>query len=258
MSDVEQESPRDLAAAYALGASNAEEARAFEAYLATSPEAQRDLAEYREVAALLALADPTDGSSHELRARVLANAPAQRSASVSPFVPRRPRWMMGALGAGLAASLVWGTSLALHQTRLDRELAARDSSLAGLQQQMAHREATLNGILEPDVELYQLTASGDPEPRIQLFWNRKQHTAILHAFQLKPPPPGRAYQLWFIKDGKPIPSITFRSEDSSHALVERINVPEDRGISAAAITEEPAGGSPQPTTTPIMVGALKS
>ena len=52
---VEPESPRDLAAAYALGALAPEDARRFEEFLAGSPETQREVAEYRDVAALLAL-----------------------------------------------------------------------------------------------------------------------------------------------------------------------------------------------------------
>ena len=55
MTGPSPDSPPDLAAAYALGALSPDEARRFEAFLATSPEAQREVAEYREVAALLAL-----------------------------------------------------------------------------------------------------------------------------------------------------------------------------------------------------------
>ena len=68
------DSPQDLAAAYALGALAADEARRFEAFLATSPEAQRELAEYREVAALLALAGADAAPSSNLRDRVVASA----------------------------------------------------------------------------------------------------------------------------------------------------------------------------------------
>ena len=52
------------------------------------------------------------------------------------------------------------------------------------EQQLTEREATLNSILEPGVQLFQLTASGDPEPGIQLFWNRAaapRHRARLPA-----------------------------------------------------------------------------
>ena len=69
MSAAEHDSVRDLAAAYALGALSPEESREFEAYLASSPEAQREVAEYRDVAALLQLQQsegrrrPTPGGS---------------------------------------------------------------------------------------------------------------------------------------------------------------------------------------------------
>jgi anti-sigma factor RsiW len=49
MSPAEPESPRDLAAAYALGALAPDEARRFEEFLAGSPEAAR-VAEYRDAA----------------------------------------------------------------------------------------------------------------------------------------------------------------------------------------------------------------
>ena len=49
---------RDLAPAYALGALSPEEARAFEAALAKSPELQREVAEYRELNAVLAAGQP--------------------------------------------------------------------------------------------------------------------------------------------------------------------------------------------------------
>jgi len=52
--DMDSQDMKDLAAAYALGALDPAEARSFEAFLATSPEAQREVAEFREVATLLA------------------------------------------------------------------------------------------------------------------------------------------------------------------------------------------------------------
>lgn len=77
------------------------------------------------------------------------------------------------------------------------------------------------------MELFQLTATGGPEPGIQLFWDTQRHRAILHGYRLRQVPQDRAYQLWVIKDGTPVPSITFRPEPDGHAKVERIPVPED-------------------------------
>ena len=87
MTGPAQDSPQDLAAAYALGALSADEARRFETFLATSPEAQREVPEYREVAALLALAGPEaePRSTADLRERVLA-----RVAEEAPVPAGRP------------------------------------------------------------------------------------------------------------------------------------------------------------------------
>jgi anti-sigma-K factor RskA len=262
MNHSEQESPEDLVAAYALGALGPEEARAFEAFLAHSPEAQRQVGEYRDVAALLALAGPETGPSPDLRDRVLERIRSQKVEPLTVPTPSRSArpapavWL--ALAASLLAAVGLGANLVSTRGRLaavETELAARGQALAETQQQLSAREATLNSILEPGVQLFQLTSTGDPDPGIQLFWDRQRHKAILHGFRLKPVPAGQAYQLWFIKDGKPVPSVTFKPESSGHAKVEQIQVPADGDVSAAAVTVEPEAGSAQPTSAIVLVGA---
>jgi anti-sigma-K factor RskA len=257
MSHPEQDSPLDLAAAYALGALSPEETRRFEAYLAGSPEAQREVAEYREVAALLALAGPEPVPAPDLRDRVLARGGA--SAPVAGVISKRTSVPWLALAAGLAA--VVGLGFGFTQLRavrgLRQELAQVGERLDLASERLATREATLNAILEPGVQMFQLTASGDPDPLIQLFWDRRRHRAVLHGFKLDSVPPGRAYQLWFIKDGAPVPSVTFRPEATGHVLVEGIEVPAEGDVSAAALTVEPESGSPQPTSPIRMLGQLK-
>jgi anti-sigma-K factor RskA len=257
MSHPEQESPQDLAAAYALGALSVEEARRFEAYLAGSPEAQRDVAEYREVAALLALAGPEPAPSPDLRERVLARG---RAPSTRPAVAQRRAtrpWL--ALAAALVAVVGLGFGYAQFRTvrDLQRELAQIGQRLEHASDQLRAREATLNSILEPGVHLFQLTASGDPYPLLQVFWDQQRHRAVIHGFRLDSVPQGRAYQLWFIKDGAPVPSITFRPEPTGHVLVEGIDVPAEGEVTAAALTVEPESGSPQPTSPIRLVGPLK-
>jgi len=58
------------------------------------------------------------------------------------------------------------------------------------------------------------------------------------------------------KKGNPIASQTFNTEADGHGLVTSVNVPAGEEISGFALTIEPAGGSPQPTTTPILYGAI--
>jgi anti-sigma-K factor RskA len=257
MSHPEQETLQDLAAAYALGALSPEEARRFEAFLPSSPEAQREVAEYRDVAALLALGGPEVAPSPDLKERVLSRSrgPSGRPGAVA----RRPQAYWGALAAGLVAVVGLGFGyVQLREARdLRAELGRTMQRLAETSELLTAREATLNAIYEPGVQMFQLTASGDPDPGIQLFWDRQRHRAIVHGFRLKPVPEGRAYQLWFIKDGAPVPSVTFKPEPDGHVSVEQIPVPAEGEVSAAAVTVEPESGSTQPTTPILLLGPLK-
>ena len=157
------------------------------------------------------------------------------------------------LGFGLAASVLLAIGLGLKNQELTRDLHARDSVLAVRETRLAERERTLNSILEPGVELTLLTATGPQQPGVQLFRDRERNTAIIHAFRLRPAPAGRAYQLWIIPKGggNPIPSRVFNSEPDGHALVEGVEVPAGIAIEMYAVTEEPDGGSPQPTSAPF-------
>ena len=261
-----QDSPQDLAAAYALGALPADEVRRFEAFLATSPETQREVREYREVAALLALGGPEGAGSLPggLRDRVVTRVAEQKARGLRPVSRGQAARPSSVVWVALAASLLLAVGLGAglvsargRLTALQGELAARNATLDRTARQLAERDATLNSILEPGVGLYQLTSSGDPEPGIQLFWNRQRNQAIVHGFRLKPVPSGKAYQLWFIKDGAPVPSVTFKPEPDGHAEVEHVAVPEGGALSAAAVTVEPEAGSAQPTSPIVMVGPLK-
>jgi anti-sigma-K factor RskA len=264
MSTPNDASIRDLAAAYALGALSPEEMRAFEAYLAGSPDAQREVAEFRETAALLAVAGPEAQPGPELRQRVLERVRATKVAALAPVPvqPARAKTRVPLLAwAALAATIAIAVGLANRVRVLTTTLAARDSTIAAQRQalaqqgtQLAARESVLASVLEPGVELVQLTKQGDPDPRIQLYWDRLHNTAVLRASKLRPAPSGRTYQLWFIKDGKPVPSVTFDVAPAGDALVPKVTVPTGGQISAAAVTEEPTGGSQQPTTPILLVG----
>lgn len=256
MTRPDQESLRDLAAAYALGALSPEEAERFEAVLATSAEARLDVSEYREVAALLGLGGPQAWAGSALGDRVLARIREQQ-----PRTPSRSRSpaLWAALAAGLIAVAGLGAGLLAARGKLaavEDALAARDATLAEARQRLASSEATLDAILAPGVQLVQLTASGDPEPGIQLFWDRQRHRAIVNGYRLKPVAPGKAYQLWFITDGKPVPSVTFTPAPDGRASVGAVPLPADGSITAAAVTVEPASGSPQPTSPILLVGTL--
>ena len=256
MSDASQDTMRDLVPGYALGALSPEETRAFEAALAASPELAAELAEYREVMGLLAHeAAGTPGPA--LKARLMERV----RTSTAPRLASRPAALMPPgrgitptlVGLGLAASILMAAGLYLKTKELELRLASADSASAALSERLAGREATLNAILAPGVQLTTLTATGDQPPVVQVFWDRRQQKAVLHTFRLPPAPSGRVYQLWLMRKGAtPIASRVFNTETDGHLLAENIQVPAGEPIVGFAISVEPAGGSPQPTTTPIL------
>ena len=162
----------------------------------------------------------------------------------------------------MARASFTGTGLDKPPSMYSRPAITGGTNIRGIEldartARLAQREATLNAILEPTVTLTNLASTRPEQPGIQLFWNRRTNVATVHAFRLTPAAEQRVYQLWFIpKAGAPIPSITFNSDPDGHALVHQIAVPAGADLAAAAITDEPSGGSTAPTTTPILVGTF--
>ncbi len=205
-------------------------------------------------------------SAAEPRPFTVSRGNAAASHVVPEKNPRVQWWLSGMLAVGLAASLLFAvqrnsavTTLTASLAERDALLASRDSLLAARNTKLAQRDSALNTVLEAERNLVMVNLVSTPSdgPGIQFFWDVKKHTAMIHAFRLKPAATGRAYQLWLIKDGKPVPSRVFNADADEHGLVWGIEMPADtKGVTAVAITDEPAGGSLQPTTTPFMVGAF--
>ncbi len=134
-------------------------------------------------------------------------------------------------------------SLRVAYDRVASDLEARDSLLATF--------------LGPDVRTARLAATGQP-PSARLFWNAATASVVMAAFDLPPAPAGRVYQLWGIVTGlDPVSFGTFQTEPDGTAIF-RSSVPAGIDFELGAVTDEPAGGSPQPTTTPFLVGELSS
>ncbi|MDQ3662737.1 MAG: anti-sigma factor [Actinomycetota bacterium] len=79
-----------------------------------------------------------------------------------------------------------------------------------------------------------------------------ENGAVFAVAGLPEPPAGRTYQLWAIRNDKPLSLGTFGVEEGQ--AVVRIEDPVDE-VDAMAVTVEPEGGSAQPSTDPVMRSA---
>ena len=289
MSQFSMEELRDMAPAYVLGALSADEYAAFDGALATSTELAKEVTEFRAITERIA-SEQQIAPSPELRARFLeriattqniTGAPPEKTATSAVDVPVRPFtvstgnpsapttapksttsgnwWLNGVLGTALAASLVFAVQQNSQVTKLNTTLAQQDSAAKVRELKLTQRDTTLETIFEAERDLVVVHLVGDDKAGagIQVMWNLKQGRGVLNAFRLKPAASGRAYQLWLIKDGKPVASKVFNSDRDGHSLMWDVDMPTNTtGITALAITEEPSGGSQQPTTKPFMIGEL--
>jgi anti-sigma-K factor RskA len=267
VSGATPEQLREMATGYVLGALSDGDARAFAAFLETSPEAQREVAELRDLLPVLASAIEGPRPSASLRARVIAHATrasARLSAPPASTRPIAPARTMPVAWLALAASLVALIGVSVSHMQLRSDLAARDSAVASLTRELAQTQAlrieaqaSLTGLLDTHTTYTRLIAQGTSGPDVRLFCNWHAQVAFASAAGLAPNASGRVYQLWFIpKAGAPIPSVTFTVDAAGNAQLVNIALPDGQELAAAAVTDEPTGGSPQPTTTPFLVGTL--
>lgn len=257
MTGSDPASLRELAAAYALGSLDPDAARLVESMLRESPDLAREVAEYREVAALLARGQPAAQPDPALRARVLERvARERRKAAPRPTMPPR-RWSVGLAWAAAAMGVAAAAIFALEARSRSREATLLRATLEQALDTLAARDRLLETLLSPATVSFTLTGQrAAPQPSVAMFWNREQNVWALHATALSPTPAGRAYQLWFLRGAEAIPAGTFETSAEGQAVVVGTGPPDPRSMTATAVTQEPAGGSPQPTSTPILVGTV--
>ena len=237
----------DAAAPYALGALTAEERAAFEAHLADCAVCRADVQALGEVAGLLAHAAAAATPPLGLRDRILRDA-----RQVRPVAARR-RSRRAWIAA--AASFVLAVAAGLGYWRASHARDALTRALAAARDTIAVRDSLVVTLLAPDVGTAALAATGKP-PSARLFWSPSRHRVVMAVFNLAPAPTGRIYQLWAIAAGKPMSLGLFNTAPDGRATVAMDVARELASFQLTAVTEEPVGGSPQPTQQPFLVGKL--
>jgi len=216
-------SVHDLTAAYALDALEPDEAREYEAHLATCNECQKVLARLASAAGALAFAVESPGPPPELRQRILDAAVGERE----NVVPLRPRWTLAAKIAVAAAACVaagFGIWAATLSRSLDRERSAReraDQALAIVSDPTATRTALTGG-------------SG-------ALVVTERGAAALIVSRLDKAPSGKTYEAWVIQNGKPQRAGTFAGGGATSVL--RLERPVPKGAEVAVTIERKPGAN---------------
>lgn len=117
--------------------------------------------------------------------------------------------------------------------------------------------ATSTGSEAPPTRVIAAQLSSTPTGARAVLRQLGGHTELL-VFSLPQPPPGKIYEIWLSPRG-----ATFLPTDAlfgvTHSGSASVNVPGNlAGVRQVLVTAEPLGGSPQPTSSPIIVATLRS
>ncbi len=248
---------------YALGALEGKERTELEEHLARAcPTCTPGVAKARWLVVQLTLAAPDAQPPTALRGKILdaVKQPADTARAVVPPMKPKPsaRGAMFPAWAWIAAA-----ALALVTGYTIRQMNNQNEQLAQLRKQMklaTVQNQTLQNQLDMDRMVAMVMMSPDSMP-LKLM-PKDKNMPMVHAYlhphmgvaitanQMPSMPPTRTLQLWFVpKTGKPMSVAIFHPDASGQiALVAPVNMPMNE-IAALAVTEEPAGGSPQPTSS---------
>ncbi len=255
MSDCEQ--LKEHYESYALGALEGEERVELEAHLARGcPACTPEVERARWLVAQLAYLAPEAEPPAALRRRVLQ--------AVSEPRPRERRsWIPVWAWAGAAALAFFAAYSAVESRRYQAELSVLQEQVRAARRQ--------NEAMEVERQTYQralaiLSASGTREvalkpaqaslPEFRAFWHGEMGL-VLAGYKIPSPAPGRIWQLWVVpKKGNPLSAGLVRPDANGHVLFVPRPEAEIAEAAALAISDEPAGGSSQPTTKPLWVGPV--
>ncbi|WP_116949645.1 anti-sigma factor [Jiangella endophytica] len=230
-----------LAAPYALHALPPEEARRFEQHLERCADCRVEVDELRETAARLGAATavtPPPRMREQVLARVaeVRPLPPRVAAGRAPVLRRWwPRVATGLVAASLAGIVVLGIRLNDVQDELDRS------------QQIG---AQMRQLVEADDMRMVRVGEGDSQGTVLVA--RSLDVAVFIGDGMPPAPDGHTYQLWLMHDdGGMVSAGVLGSPPDGH--VGPVTARGLTGVDRLGVTVEPDGGSPQPTTDPVML-----
>ncbi len=245
MSPMDDKSFEDLKEAYALGALPDDERATAEAYLALHPERQAEIDDIVGIAGLLALAPPEQEPPADLRRRlmqVVESEAAQPRAAESPSTSWFG-WLGGLRNVALGAAAVLVVGLLSWNVLLQedvQDLRGQVEEARSANEAQQTREIALGGTWAEQGARAEVTALKDDR-------------AILVVEDMPSMPDDRTGQVWVIRDEKPEPSGLLEPSGNMAATAITTNL---RGADAIAVTVEPAGGSDEPTSDPVLVQEL--
>ncbi len=235
---------------FVLGALDREEAAEIEKHL--QEDCTYCMAQVREATTLAAafagLAD-IEQPPENLKKRVLNSIAPRRSAVVVPEPKKQNSWLGGMLALGAAC-----LALTFFCLWLGSQTDNLQNRLTAAQHERDQLESALKVLSRSETRTVQFGRADQPQGR--LFINRSRGF-VFTASRLPKLAQDRTFELWYVPPtGAPRKAGLFRSDANGDTVQVSNTAINPATTNAVAVSVEPEGGSPAPTTTPIIVVPL--
>jgi Anti-sigma-K factor rskA len=199
-----------------------------------------------ELTALVGAAAPPAQPSPKLRRRILASVGSN---------DRRFNWVpVFALAAALLLIAV-GASLLVRGNRAEATLLALTRAQSAEIARLTQAFAIVSGPRTTEVSF----GGVQPRPPEGKVFLNPARGVLLIASNLPRTSADKIYEMWIIPRGaKPVPAGLFQSQDDGSAMHVRPGIVDLASTAAVAVTVESQAGADQPTSTPLIMAAVKA
>lgn len=270
----------ELCSGYVLQALDSDERAHFEQLLEDATEEQQKLyRELRSAANQLAFSVNQSAPSKAVKEQLMATVRADSDASADSVEKDKEgesqtenneeensfNWSVLSVAASFALLIV-SLSLLFYSFNLSSEInnkeqtiAAQETTITELKDQLDRKEEMLAILGSRDIDLVVMSGlEVNPDGYGKVLWDSEKQQALLQVSNLPPVPSNKDYQLWLIRDNKPVSAGVFAVQDttSNFFKIEEMVKTDEQSANAFAITMEPKGGMPQPTGDMYLLGDM--
>jgi anti-sigma-K factor RskA len=248
--DINQYIQSGILELYAAGAIPEAEAREVEAMAEKYPEVAAEIEAIQS--SLVSYAGIyRKNPKPELRQKILENF--DNGAEVySQQIYRAPalfRYLMAAVWLFLALNIAGNIYFYTRLRDTESRLTAMNSKYEEVKNDMARKTNEFKMVLNRSNKIVDLKGMEmSPESFATVYWNPGTKQVMLSVEKLPMPPENMQYQLWALKDGRPVDAGVFGMESEMHMMP--VKVMEADGF---AVTLEKMGGSTEPSMERLYV-----
>lgn len=271
--NINSEEFEELCAGYALNALEPEERAQFEEILQEASEEQLELLQHMSAAANQ-LAFPVEETEapavikQRIMDQVIANRDKDLPSEISDSSARNG-FDRDTLAIAASFALLFVTlSILFYSFNLSSEISSKEeiiveqqARITELQNENQLKEDLLSILESREVDWVMMSGMEvNPDGYGKIIWDTKSKRALLQVSNLPAVPADKDYQLWIIKNNKPVGAGIFsvnNPQQDSFFKFEEIAI-DKQTADAFAITMEPKGGVPQPTGDMYLMGNMNN